>query len=73
MTRYRVCYVVATLRERVVKAASEEEARDIVETEMAEAKHHHRLCGWIDDLTVEATSKHEENGCCECSCEYCFK
>ena len=53
---YRVTYVDTVVRERFVHAHDENEAEDIVEAEIADARHHHAIDAYHDDVQAEAVT-----------------
>jgi len=53
MPKFRVSYTDSVLREAVVKAASKEQAEDIVRSQMEDGQHHHACDAWNDDWQVE--------------------
>lgn len=50
---YRVSYVDTVVRETFVNARDENEAEDIVEAEIADARHHHAIDAYHDDVQAQ--------------------
>ena len=53
---YRVSYVDTVVRETFVHAHDANEAEDIVEAEIADARHHHAIDAYHDDVQAEAVT-----------------
>lgn len=51
---YRISYVDTVVRETFVNACDENEAEDIVEAQIADARHHHAIDAYHDDVQAEA-------------------